>query len=284
MRDLLENPLWPKAKANRKYQRIFGAVSGILLAVALLALLDGLIALIRQGSNELEFLPGQSIILSGPSALKNPVNSDILVTFIPPDAPFRFQLDGFFTGYWFGNGLWRGSIIANDYAEPGEYGLRIAFRGASAQSAQQYKLFVYPDASAMQASALSWIRRFFGINPFILAALIGAIGILCGLITYIYGNRFAKILASLGLAEIYSAEPEKAAIWCIAPQSVAPAPGLARVVLDSEGNIIGEARAVAWKKGRLQLVLMDERQPPPGSLVCLRHPEMPALDNNHQSK
>lgn len=276
MRALLENPLWRLAGLNRKYQRLFGAISGVFLLIALISLFDGLIAQMRQGANELEFLPGQALTLSGPVALKNPVNSDVLARFTPADAPFHFELEGFFTGYWFGNGMWRGAVIADNFGETGEYGLRISFKGAPAQSAQQYKLLLFADAAAMRADSLSWIRRYFDLNPFILAAFSGFIGILGGIATYWFGRRFGNLLSRLGLAEVYATDPATASISCLVPIEQAPRPGLARLILDADGHSVAEARTGSWHKGRLTLTLMDGREIPAGALVCLRHPDFPA--------
>lgn len=271
MRDLLENPVWLNATLNRKYQRLFGAISGFFLAVALISLFDGLIAQMRQGANELEFLPGEAITVSGPAVLKNPLRSDMIARFTPGDAPFRFQLEGFFTGYWFGNGMWRGQIVAEEAGSPGQYELRISFRGAPAQTMQKYELRIYADQKARHAGALSFIQRLTGTNPFMLATGTGIIGIFCGLVTYWFGRRFGNLLTQLGLSEVYSSDAASSSLWCLSP--VPFRAGLPRMVLDADGHILGEARTAGWKKGKLQLTLMDERGIPPGALVCLRHPE-----------
>lgn len=270
MRSLLQNPLWGEAKINRQYQRLFGRIAGLFLAIALISLFDGLIAQMRAGSNELELLPGQSLTLSGPSALKNPVTSDLKYQFSPHDAPIKFELEGFFTGYWFGNGMWRGQLSALPEAEPGHYDLAISFRGASAQSAQKYIIQIFADSSAMQAGSLSLIRRYLGINPFILAAGCGGLGIFCGIFTYWFGRRFANFLYRLGLAEIYASEGSQ--LWCLAPKNLAPQPGNVRMVLNANGQLFGEARADFWQKGKLKLTLLDGGEAPAGALICLRHP------------
>lgn len=270
MRELLASPIWHMARKHRKYQWWIGRIAGTFLAIALIALFDGLLSRMRAGVNELEFLPGQTIVLSGPVALKNPLNSDVMAGFSPPGAPFHFELEGFFTGYWFGNGMWRGRITASDHADPGQYVLNIRFRGAPAQSIQKYELLLFASEETMQAASRSLIRRWLNGNPFIIAACCGGMGILLGLMTYWFGRRFDQELSSLGLAQIYASDG--ADIWCLAPQSLAPAQGNARMVLDAEGRICAEARCGKWQKGKLKLTLMDDKAPPAGALVCLRHP------------
>ena len=259
---------WRAAQGARRRQHVFGLVSGILFAIALAALLDGLIAQMRQGSGELEFLPGQVLTVSGPAVLKNPLASDLVARFTPAGAPFVFDLEGFYTGYWFGNGMWRGIIRALPEAESGAYALRISFRGASARTAQTYGLKLYADAAAMRAASLSVIRRYLDVNPFILAAFCGLAGIACGIATYFFGSQYAGRLAALGLAEIYAVDKKTGSICCLAPGGRAPAPGSGRQVLDSGGNVLGEARTLSWKKGRLWLEFAGADRLPAGALVC----------------
>lgn len=270
MRELLNTRAWRLASAARERQRFIGRVSGVFLAVALLALFDGLLAQMRSGSSELELLPGEIATISGPAALKNPVNSDLVATFTPSDAPLTFVLEGFFTGYWFGNGMWRGKIEVAPEAGTGTWRLRVAFRGASATTAQNYTLKIFADSNAMRSASLSYTRLFLDINPFILAAICGASGILGGMATYYFGRRYAGFLGLLGMAEIYRATPADGSIWCLAPRSLAPMPGNARMVLDARGQPVGEARALSWHKGKLRLEMMDAATPAPGSLVCLQ--------------
>lgn len=272
MRALLENPLWHKALAERKWQRFFGAVSGIFLAVALLSLLDGIIAQMREGQNLIQLLPGQEITLSGPCALKQPLERDLIVRFTPADAPLTFTFDGFFSGYWFGNGMWRARISAAENANPGKFSLQVSFRGASATTAQGYQLEIFANASVLQAASLSQLQRHLGINPFVLAGWTGLIGVICGSVTYIFGRLYHGRLRELGLSEICAADPRNSLIWCLVPPDMSPHSGFDRMVLDASGHVIAEARTLEWKRGRLQLALLDRCSTPPGALVCLRHP------------
>lgn len=275
MRALLHNPVWRLAVRDRTRQRLFGRISGLLLAIAMAALFDGLLAQMRTGHQELNILPGETIALSGPAALKNPLASDIVARFTPEGAPLRFELEGFFTGYWFGSGMWRGRIEALPGAESGRYSLRISFRGTSARNAQEYVLNIFRDGAAMRAASLSLIRRHTGYNPFMLAAVSGGLGLLLGGLTYWFGRRFTGRLHSLGLAQIYSHNAADTEIQCLAPRDLAPPAGNDRMVLAADGTVVGEARVISWQKGKLKLKLLDESVPPPDGLVCLRHPWAP---------
>lgn len=274
MRALLQNPLWRQAAGERLRQRFLGRISGILLAIALAALFDGLLAQMRVGHQELDLLPGESITISGPVALRNPLASDIIASFAPEGAPLRFELDGFFTGYWFGSGMWRGRIEALPEADTGRYILRVSFRGASARNAQRYALNIYADASAMRAASLSFIRRYTGFNPFLLAAFAGCLGILLGSATYFFGRGYTRKLHALGLAQIYSRNESEAVIHCLAPKELAPPAGSDRIVLAVDGRVVGKARVLSWQKGKLKLKILDGFVLPLDALVCLKHPSV----------
>lgn len=271
MRAIQKHPLWAKAKIDRKRQKFLGYISGIFFAVALVALFDGLLAQMRTGNNELSLLPGEAITISGPAAIKNPVSGDVIIRFMPEDAPLVFNLEGFFTGYWFGSGMWRGKVEAFIDAPPGKYEMRVSFRGASAQNAQNYIFSVYENASAMRMASHSFIHRLFVVNPFILAAHAAGVALFFAIGTYYFGRKYDAALKILGLAQIWTSNGKE--VTCLAPNSLSPKQGNIRMVLDSDAHIIGEAHAESWQKGKLRLQLTEAMQLPPGALICLHHPE-----------
>ena len=59
----------------------------------------------------------------------------------------------FYTGYWFGNGMWaRQNNVQQGCRSPGEYHLRVFFEGGR-QGAQNYDLRVFEDAAGMRAAS-----------------------------------------------------------------------------------------------------------------------------------
>lgn len=264
--------LWQALRRHRRLQRFWGGCSALLLAAALLGLLDGVQALMRLGADHLEMLPGGSETLSGPCPFKNPLSSDMEVRFTPENAPLSFSLEGFFAGYWFGNGMWRGEVRAEPGAGPGRYALRVIFKGAAAQSAQKYVVVLRADEASQRAASPSWIYRITGWNAFITAASLGCLGFFCGLGTYWLGRRCFHLLAKLGCAEVFrvSAGGEPCRIWCLAAAPGGPRPGDVRRVLNDAGQTLGEARAVKVHKSVLELVMLDGASALPGCLVCLR--------------
>ena len=106
------NSFWQALPALKERQRRTGLLAALVLGLAVLVLVDGLQALMRAGSYHLDIVAGQGTMLSGPIGIDKPRDSDLLVSVTPEGAPLSFRLDGFFASYWFGNGMWRGEIMA----------------------------------------------------------------------------------------------------------------------------------------------------------------------------
>lgn len=296
MQTVLDANTWETCQGIRQRQRKLGLVCAVLLAVALLGLVDGLQGLMRSGANALELLPGKMAALSGPLTIKNPVMRDIEVSFTPASAPLNFNLEGFFAGYWFGNGMWRGTVTAENQAEPGEYHMRVAFRGAAASTFQNYTVQVHADANDMRAQSTSFALRLTGVNPFALAAGFVGLAMLVGVGVYRQGSRLIRMLVRMGCGEVVRVQEEKNGVrlWCLLYGSRPPYEGTVCAVITTEGGVLAHARAGTAAKGSLQLFIShpepaqkesgpehNESGPAPkeisfavrpGCLVCLRPP------------
>lgn len=296
MQTVLDANTWEACQEIRQRQHRLGLVCAVLLAVALLGLVDGLQGLMRSGANTLELLPGKTAALSGPLTIKNPVMRDIEVSFTPADAPLNFNLEGFFAGYWFGNGMWRGTVSAEHQAEPGEYRMRVAFRGAAASTFQNYTVQVHADDDDMRAHSTSFVLRLAGVNPFALAAGFVGLALLVGVGVYRQGSRLIRMLVRMGCGEVVRVQEEKDGVrlWCFLYGSRPPYEGTVCAVINTEGGVLAHARAGTAAKGSLQLFIsrrdvaqkgsgpaQSESGPAqkeiyfavrPGCLVCLRPP------------
>lgn len=276
---MLDGALWRQCRALRKNQKRLGGICALLLLTALLGMFDGLQGVMRSGASMLDLLPGGSAALSGPLSIKNPVHSDLQTRFSPDGAPCSFHLEGFFAGYWFGNGMWRGTVLADNGAEPGEYSLRASFRGAPASTAQHYTIRLYADAQALRAASTFFLLRLTGVNPFVLAGACVILAILLGVGVYRLGSSHIHNVLALGCGEVIraSAVDGVCRIWCLLYGARAPAEGTLCPVLDAEGISLGRARAERVDKGTLELLLPCAETAGivrPGFLVLLRSPRL----------
>lgn len=289
MQTVLDDDTWDACQNIRQRQRKLGMACAVLLAVALLCLVDGLQGLMRSGATVVELLPEKSAALSGPLTIKNPVTRDIEVSFTPSNAPLSFTLEGFFAGYWFGNGMWRGTVAAQNGAEPGEYQMRVAFRGAAASTFQNYTVIVRADAVDMRTHSTSFAHRHTGFNPFALAVGFVGLALLVGVGVYRQGSMLIRMLVRLGCGEIVRVQQEKDGLrlWCLLYGSRPPYEGTVCAVITTEGGVLAHARAGTAAKGSLQLFISDHDRAQkesgysqdeisfavrPGCLVCLRPP------------
>ena len=264
---VLEGQKWNRARALRSRQKLLGIVAAILLGIALLAMADGLIAGMRQGSASLDMLPGQTLALSGPAATKNPLPSDLMASFTPADCPLRFDLEGFFTGYWFGSGMWRGKVYAQEETPEAQCRLTVAFRGMPAKSAQHYDICIFSSQDAMQRGALSLLMRISGINPFQAASWCAAIGLFFGVLTYVFGRFYIQALRGMQLLLFYSPARDGKAFLCVGPKMAFPNGRKDIAVFHENGELLGRATALEWQKGKWLLRMNDFSIPPDGALI-----------------
>lgn len=289
MQTVLDEGTWDACQDIRQRQHKLGMVCAVLLAIALLCLVDGLQGLMRSGATVIELLPEKSAAFSGPLVIKNPVTRDIEVSFTPSNAPLSFTLEGFFAGYWFGNGMWRGTVAAQNEAEPGEYQMRVAFRGAAASTFQNYTVIVRADAVDMRTHSTSFAHRLTGFNPFAIAVGFVGLSLLVGVGVYRHGSTLIRMLVRLGCGEVVRVQQEKDGLrlWCLLYGSRPPYEGTVCAVITTEGSVLAHARAGTAAKGSLQLLIPEHDRAQkesgytqdeisfavrPGCLVCLRPP------------
>lgn len=216
------------ARRIARRRRLCGALAALCLCLAALALVDGLVALMRAGSTRIELIAGQSESISGPVASKSPVADDLRLRLTPETAPVDFRLEGFFPSYWFGNAMWRGIVSARPDAAPGRYALSVGFRGGG--GSQNYDVVIWADDAARQAGALSFVQAHTGLPPLYLAPALAAAGVAAGLLTWLAGRAAATLLRRHGLSEIFRIQTVTTAdgvfyrLWCVPDIPHAPLP------------------------------------------------------------
>lgn len=268
-----ERLAWEHCRSTTVCQRRWGVLCAVLLGAALVCVLDGLQALRRSEADLVELLPGGAAAVSGPLAVRNPARGDVQADFSPDTGALTFELDGFFAGYIFGSGMWRGVVRADAAAAPGRRVLRVRFRGTSARAMQRYPVCIYADEAAMRAASLSFIRRLTGQSPFLPAAAFCAFGLLTGLAVFFLGQRRIRHLAALGCGEVVAVrqEGQTVRLWCLLYTLRAPAVGSMCALLDMQGALLGEARVDAVRKGTLEMSMaFAARNVRPGCLARLR--------------
>ncbi|MBQ7607561.1 MAG: hypothetical protein IJU76_06280 [Desulfovibrionaceae bacterium] len=253
---------------RRRRARLFliGRISAVFFFLAAVALLDGVQALLRTGHDEIRMIAGESEGISGPCPFQNPVASDLVLR-IPEDAPLTFELEGFFTGYLIGNGMWRGNLVAQKGAQTGVWRVTAFFRGLP--EGQRFHVSVFADREAMQESSPSFLLRF-GCEPFFAATLLFLAGLFFATVTFVLGRRNTVLLRDLGFSEIFRAQikGDSVSLWCSA-EGASVRVGEQSLVLDAEGHTLAHARVIRSEKNVFTLV-SDNLTVTDGCLVCVQ--------------
>ncbi|MCR4666406.1 MAG: hypothetical protein K5657_03830 [Desulfovibrio sp.] len=261
---------WSLWQNRRRRQSLVGKISAFFFLCAALALLDGLQTLVRTDASEIWLIAGNSEGVSGACPFQNPVQSDIEATFMPKDAPVSFELEGFFSGYLIGNGMWRGTVSASSNATTQDCSLTVSFRGMT--EGQRFRLRLFASPEDREHASPSFILRFFGLEPFIAAAFLAGTAFLFGFVSFLLGRANLSLLQDLGHAEVFrtaSVEPEEVRLWCSANGRTDLRPGQILSVLNGSGESLCEGVVKHVEKNVLCLSVPVGIPVHPGCLVDL---------------
>ena len=193
-----------RAERIWRFQRASGTVAMILLTLALVILFDGLRGGIFGGSGHVRLIPGDRYEISGPMPPKTDRIEDFVIEGALADGSVRIVPEGVFTGYMFGGGMWRGHILVDSNPKPGEYVFKVRDKyGEKQNPALVFTLRVFADAEGRRAHSPSVVMRWTGIEPYVLAACFGLIGLLMAGINFLLGIKWHTMLANLECGEIF---------------------------------------------------------------------------------
>jgi len=171
-------------------------------AIALLALVDGLLVHFREPANLFKALPGTVTAINGD--LTDEAHQVEDLTFASDSDRLKVIFEAIHKGYFLGGDMWRGRLIVGPDISPGEYSLSVLpKRTASPRKAPAFRILVFADAARFQQSSTSVVRRWFGISAFQVAAgCLPGILLAFGAVYWLSGRREA-LLAATGQAEVY---------------------------------------------------------------------------------
>ena len=283
----------------RRIARNSGLWSAFVLVLAILALLDGLQAVVRGSAYQLDMLAGQRESVSGPCPAVSPKPADVLVQIEPETAPLSFHFDAFFSSYWTGTGMWRGRIAAGTVEQNQRCLVRIGLRGIPAKPVE-FEVRLWESATARRSADPSVVYSLLGVRPFSAALGLAMVGLGLGLWSFSQNRRLQRCLRELGYHEIFriklvrgkefrqmfgrglnhtpqnrlpeglspSSPLEGSALlmWCLPFDPPARMGEICRITDDS-GRYLGEAVARQQGKAALELRLLGEGKVIPGCLV-----------------
>jgi len=190
---------------------VFGRICILASLIALTGVFDGLISSYRKPANEMDIIRGRSMEIIGKVYGNATGIGDM--SFISDSPDLRLLLDEkLFSGYWLGDGMWRGALYADSALRPGRYKIRVKFNDLSSikpdarqkvEKLSTYTVNVYRDAKALRQSDLSLVKRFTGISPWLIAIIFFPIVVIAGALIFIISSILEKEMALDGRAEIY---------------------------------------------------------------------------------
>ena len=217
-----------------RWQKSLGWITMLILFAGFFSLADGLFAEMRRGPLRLDVLPGSLTALSGNVPIERPTREDFLLLAYtppedvpgmdapvappatdtapdsdggpalgPPDPAVTLELEGFFSSYWFGSGMWRATLKVGDAPRLGEHLMIVRFKGAPKTSEQVYRVYVWPDAQTMQQGSFSAVTRHTGLSPFLLAASLLPLGLALLGGNWLLGRAWQGLLRRSHMAEVH---------------------------------------------------------------------------------
>ena len=209
-------------------------------AVALLGVVDGLVASLRTPTNLVETMPGQIVPVDGP--LAQDVRSAQELTAIADSPLLKVTVDEVHRGYFLGGARWRGSLTVSPAAKPGKYAFTVEAKARGASHPElAFRVDLYPDAASIRQVSRSLITQTLGISPYLVAAVAAPwIFVSFGIVFWL-SRRCESLLHQLGQAEIYQVrrgEGEYLVAFELGTKD-GIRPGDRLQILDDEGQTIG---------------------------------------------
>lgn len=188
-------------------QRGAGLVSMFLLFGAFVALADALVGGLKGEQGLIDLLPGDTFTVRAPMPLEAKTLADMVIDGQPADDSVRLEPQELFTGYWLGGNMWRGLVVIESFALPGKYLLWA--RGKNAPAGKKtpilasFTVRVWANQADLTAHSPSWLTRFNGMNPFVVAAVFAVSGLAFGGCNIAFGQLWRRNLARCFCGEIY---------------------------------------------------------------------------------
>jgi hypothetical protein len=222
-----------------------GRLAGILLGMVLLCLADGLVGEARHPFNEFHLLPGETLTLNGPLPAEAESLADLRIDGVDPEV--SLSLKETYKGFWYGGLMWNAELSAAPSARPGRRVLSLKSPREKAQNPLLvYAVEVFPDRAARRAAASTYVMRWFGASPFLVAALVLPLGLIAGGASFIAAGKLSRAMSREGRAEIYMLKktPEGCHISAGLGTDHGLSEGARLTILDPGGIPVGSAEVL----------------------------------------
>lgn len=251
------------------WRRFSGLLGGAIFFLVLTSLVDGMVSGGLKDPFLHELLPGQSVKLSKPMPYGAERLADLELRASNPKISLRFE--EIFTGFWMGGALWRAEAKLAQDIPLGEYTVATFHQnGTAANPPQAFTLRVYPDNQAILAASGSFITRYLGIAPYLLAICLLPLALAPMTACFLLTRKISRTLADEGMAEVFRAmaSPEGQRIFFPLTPGPAPEENAVIQVLDERGQKqLGTALVFGMTRGDVEAIMQDGVKVRPGVLA-----------------
>ncbi len=253
--------------ARRKYAGLCGT---LIICLSLAFAIDGMIAGGRKDPKQHELLPGQSLNLTDPLPRGAERLQDLSLRASSPIISLKMLET--FSGFWLGGTLWRAEATIPPDAPAGVYDVTMLYaqNGTETTPRQAYRLRVHKNAKDLQAAALSFSERTFGVPPYLLAACLLPLALLPMLACLALSRNIARALQAEGYSEVFRAmaSPEGQRIFFSQVSATPPQQGDAVDVLDEHAEkLMGQALVTAVHRDTVEAIMRAGVKIRPGLLA-----------------
>lgn len=179
-------------------------LAALCCGLALLGVLDALVASLRTPVNLVHTLPGANVAIDGPAPEVAQAPQDLAAKDDTrrPDA-FQVAITDIHRGYFLGGHRWRGNLTVSAATPPGKYTLVVYAAQNPAKGGMAFRVVVHPDEGSLRRSSLSLFLRFLDVSPWKVAFLCLPFILAAFGTVFLMSQTIERLLAARGLAEVY---------------------------------------------------------------------------------
>lgn len=194
-----------------KIRIILGKICVFAGILAMAGISDGLITAYRNPTNSFDMVAGYSLDINGKLFGNAKSVKDLGYEKSSSDINIAFD-EKLYSGFWFGEGMWRAVITADKNIKPGNYRISIKYPDLrnikqkylnKIEKMSNFSINVYEDQQALRRGAKSIITRYAAISPWAIFAAFFPILIIATAISYLISNKIEELMIEIGQAEIY---------------------------------------------------------------------------------
>lgn len=185
-----------------KKRKLAGRVAVFFIIILFISLLDSCIARFSQPINVVHILRGTSTEINGP--LEGKIKNVKELIYVSSSDLVKLSIDSIYSGFWVGGTEWSGRVTVSPDIEPGDYQLTVKPKEQVTQKPPLVLLIkVYKDPLALQKSSTSFIKRYSGISPWGVMAVVFSLTVIAFFVVFKLSKKIEYLMAKGGDAEVY---------------------------------------------------------------------------------